>query len=116
MLTMFEITLGNWPPACRVVTENVTEWFMLFALFHKLTVGFAVVGVINGVFMQETFRAAATNDRIMIMQKTRAATAHCNKMRKLFQQADTSGDGYLNLEEFKKVLQDASVRVWLASM
>ena len=26
---------------------------------YKMTFGFAVVGVINGVFMQETFKAAA---------------------------------------------------------
>merc|ERR1712038_2229406 len=70
----------------------------------------------GGVFMQETFRAAATNDRIMMMQKTRAASAHVHKMRRLFQQADTSGDGYINLDEFKTVLSDTSVRLWLASM
>lgn len=28
LLTMFEITLANWPPVCRALTENVTEpWF-----------------------------------------------------------------------------------------
>ena len=30
LLTMFEITLANWPPVCRALTENVTEpWFGL---------------------------------------------------------------------------------------
>merc|ERR1712087_668936 len=55
LFTMFEITLANWPPACRLLIENVSEWFALLAILHKLFVGFAVVAVINGVFMQETF-------------------------------------------------------------
>lgn len=30
LLTMFEITLANWPPVCRALTENVTApWFGL---------------------------------------------------------------------------------------
>ena len=28
------------------------EWFMIFFLIHKVTMGFAVIGVINGVLMQ----------------------------------------------------------------
>merc|ERR1719492_19677 len=27
-LTMFELTLGNWIPPTRTVTENVNEWYM----------------------------------------------------------------------------------------
>merc|ERR1712232_663338 len=42
--------------------------------------------------------------------------AHAKKMRRLFRQADTSNDGYLNLEEFRRVLSDPAVRLWLASM
>merc|ERR1712228_800514 len=53
-LTMFEITLGNWPPVARILQENVDEFYVAFSILHKLTIGFAVIGVINGVFMQET--------------------------------------------------------------
>merc|ERR1712117_961553 len=34
MLTMFEITLGNWMPPCRALVENVNELYMLFSLMH----------------------------------------------------------------------------------
>ena len=44
--SMFEITLANWPPASRLLAENVSEWFMLFGIIHKLTIGFAVVSVV----------------------------------------------------------------------
>ena len=36
-------------------------------LFHKLTMGFAVVGVINGVLMQETFKASGANSGLTIL-------------------------------------------------
>lgn len=56
MLTMFELTLANWPTAARILQENVTEWYSIFSVAYKLIVGFAAVGIINGVFMQETFK------------------------------------------------------------
>ena len=30
----------------------MSEWYFLFSIAHKVTIGFAVIGVINGVFMQ----------------------------------------------------------------
>merc|ERR1719229_54353 len=81
MLTMFEITLGNWMPPCRALVENVSEWFMLIFLTHKLVIGFSVVSVINAVFVQETFKVATSDDRIMLMLKQRARKTHMNKIR-----------------------------------
>ena len=72
------------PPICRLLAEKVDEWWVLFCLLHKLSIGFAVVGVINGVFMQETFKAASRDDGVMIRQKNAAVMAHRRKMRTLF--------------------------------
>jgi Ca2+-binding EF-hand superfamily protein len=116
MLSMFELTLANWPPVCRLLVENVSEWFMLFFIAHKLTIGFAIIGVINGVFMQETFRVASTDDRIMVRQRERDLKVHTAKMSKLFSAADSSGDGEIDLEEFQEILQDPDIVLWLASM
>merc|ERR1712176_988638 len=64
-LTMFEIALGNWPPVARILQESVNELWIIFSITHKLTIGFAVIGVINGVFMHETFKVASSDDRTM---------------------------------------------------
>merc|ERR1719324_2159345 len=40
MLSMFEITLANWPPVCRCIQENVSQWYTLVFVLHKLIVGF----------------------------------------------------------------------------
>ena len=42
---MFEITLGNWMPPCRALVENISEWYMLFNIMHKVFIGFALLAV-----------------------------------------------------------------------
>jgi len=116
LLSMFEITLANWPPICRLLSEEVSEWFMLLCVVHKLTIGFAVVGVINGVFMQETFKVASTDDIIMVRQKEKAARKHRQSMQELFNGLDNSGDGKVNLKEFRSLADFPTVKAWLASM
>merc|ERR1719291_564831 len=72
LLSTFEMTLANWPPVCRLLMENVSEWFMVICLLHKLTVGFAVVAIINAIFIQETFRIASQDDFVMRYHKESA--------------------------------------------
>lgn len=116
LLTLFEMTLANWPPVASLLAENVSEFWMPVCLIHKLTMGFAVVGVINGVLMQETFKVAHMDDNVMVREKQRAMRAHLAKMSLLFEEADTSGDGRLDLEEFKNILDDYEIKIWLAAM
>lgn len=116
LLTMFEITLANWPPVCRALTENVTEWFMVFFLVHKVTMGFADIGVINGVLMQETFKVASYDDTIMMRTKQKAMQNHIKKMQLLFEEADTSEDGKIDLDELKEILADSELKAWLGAM
>jgi len=115
MLSMFEITLGNWVPIARLLMDGVSEWFLLFTIFHKLTMGFAVISVINGIFTQETFKVAACDDTLMMMQKSRAMRMHTKKMQAFFEAADDSGDGFLDKDEFRSILQKPAVRTWLAA-
>merc|ERR1719171_1919048 len=65
-LTMFEVTLANWAPACRLLSNNVSEVYGLVFVLYKLIVGFAVVKVITGVFLHETFKVAQGDDDLMI--------------------------------------------------
>jgi len=116
MLTMYEMTLGNWMPPCRALVENVSEWYMLFFLTHKIVIGFSVVSVMTGVFIQETFKVATSDDQIMLNNKERERKHLERKMKALFQAADADGDGNLERGEFVEVMNDNSVRKWLSSM
>mmetsp|Transcript_108981 Transcript_108981/g.216450 ORF Transcript_108981/g.216450 Transcript_108981/m.216450 type:complete len:580 (+) Transcript_108981:119-1858(+) len=116
MLTMFELTLGNWMPPTRALVEHVSEFYMIFFLLHKFIIGFSVVSVITGVFIQETFEVATHDDQIMLNNKRRAARTHEKKMSELFRHADEDGDGSLDRVEFLEVMHDPGVRKWLSSM
>jgi len=116
MLTMFEITLGNWMVPCRALVENVSEWYMIFSLLHKMVIGFSVVTVMTAVFIQETFKVASIDDGIMMMNKERAKKTHMKKIGALFDYADKDNDGEINVHEFKEVLANQEVRTWLAAL
>merc|ERR1719324_1138922 len=72
MLSMFELTMGNFPPIAWTLAEKVSEWFILVCLIHKFVVGFAIIGCVNAVFTQETFKVALHDDYILKMHKERA--------------------------------------------
>jgi len=116
MLTMFEITLGNWMVPCRTLVENVSEWYSLFFLFHRLVIGFSVVAVMTAVFISETFKVAAVDDRVMMMNRERASKTHMKKVTVLFHHADTDGDGCIDVDEFENVLHDPDIATWLSAM
>lgn len=116
MLTQFELTMGNWIVPCRVLTEHVNEWFAAFMLWHQFFIGFAVVKVIMGVFLQVTFRTANNNDTIMISRKVRASKMHVTKMKRLFAHLDDSCDGTVDQEEFRRCAQEKDLKNWLSAM
>ena len=43
LFTMFELTLANWPTASRVMMEEVHELWFIYAVAHKMMLGFAVI-------------------------------------------------------------------------
>jgi Ca2+-binding EF-hand superfamily protein len=116
LFTTFEQTLGNWVPVGRMLTEEVNEWWIIMVLGYQVSVGFAVVKVIMGVFLQVTFHVASTDKIIMMNQSERAINNHKRKMTLLVAAADEDGTGTIDREEFRQIFDDPIVRQWLASM
>jgi len=116
MLTTFEIMLANWSPACRVLVEHVSEWYSLFFLVYRCIIGFAVLNVINAVFIQTTLKVAQADKDVMIMQKQRAQEDFAQKLKSLFSELDASGDGLLELDEFKNMLSQPTIRAWMSAL
>jgi hypothetical protein len=114
LLSCFEMTLGNWIPIARLLVENVSEALTIFSLLHKVVVGYGMIGIINGVFIQETFKVAATDDLLMMQRKSQASRMHKAKMKSLFQVA-SKGDK-ISLKRFRKVVKDEEVSQWLSAM
>jgi len=85
MLSMFEITLGNWPPIARLLSEEVSEWFTLVCLAHKLTIGFAVIGVITSHLSVWLISSQLDSLSLALSQ-----VAFCKRRSKLHKQTTSS--------------------------
>jgi len=116
MVTMYEITLGNWVPVTRLLMENVSQVYGPVILSYRFVTGFAMVRVITGVFLHETFKVAAMDDNLMVVQKQRQTSMYKRKMLDLIQMADTSADGKIDKEEFMEILKNKWIRTWLGAM
>lgn len=114
--TMIEMLLGNWHEVTRMLTHNVSEWYMVFGVAHQLVLGFAVLEVITGVFLHETFKVATLDDGILLNETKREVKDQSRKMERFFKHADTDGQGFLDKEKFTKVLQNDDVQEWMAAM
>lgn len=117
MLTMVELTLGNWVPCTRSMMEGISEWFSAFLLLHVLFVSFSVIMVIRGVFLQQTFHVAAADDELMVVQKERSSKMFSEQMERLFDKIDArDSSGFVTRDIFKRALQNPKVRTWLGAM
>jgi hypothetical protein len=115
LLTMLEMLMGNWFEVTRFLTR-FDELFMVFGVCHQLTFGFAVLEVISGVFLNETFEVAALDDGIMLNEARGAAKAERTKLTEFFRRFERDGNDKVSFEELEKVLEDEEVRDWLDAM
>eukprot|EP00811_Abedinium_folium_P007045 NODE_1649_length_2410_cov_11.916338.p1 GENE.NODE_1649_length_2410_cov_11.916338~~NODE_1649_length_2410_cov_11.916338.p1 ORF type:complete len:656 (+),score=142.71 NODE_1649_length_2410_cov_11.916338:1-1968(+) len=115
LLTTSELTMGNWAPPMRLLTSHVHEAYGHSIIAYRMVVGFAMIRIIGGVFLHETFSVAAADDDLMVMQKTRTLAKHVAKMKKFLSLADSGKDGTVSPEEFADVLNVPEMRVWFAA-
>merc|ERR1712032_808439 len=116
LLSVWELTLGNWVPVVRMVHETISAWLAFALVAYQMCVGFAIVKIISGVFLHETFKVAGNDDELMMLQKHRETQKYQERLGILLQEADDSGDGILTDREFDEALKDTRMKEWLASM
>eukprot|EP00811_Abedinium_folium_P004511 NODE_14153_length_1125_cov_5.586172.p1 GENE.NODE_14153_length_1125_cov_5.586172~~NODE_14153_length_1125_cov_5.586172.p1 ORF type:complete len:281 (+),score=73.93 NODE_14153_length_1125_cov_5.586172:74-844(+) len=116
VVSMFEITLANWSPACWLLTNNVNEAWAVFFLLYKCSIGFAVLQVIMSVFIQQTFRVASRDEELMIKERHSFAMAQMATMKRLFAAVDLSGDGFIERDELDAVLGDVRIKSWFSAL
>jgi len=112
MITMFEITLGNWVVVCRLLMKDVSEWYGLFFVFYRCMFIFGAVKVITAVFIAQTNRAMAKDDDMVVMLQEQERTAFRMKLEEMFNALDTSRDGYLSWTEFQVITTSPHWRAW----
>ncbi|CAK8992434.1 unnamed protein product [Durusdinium trenchii] len=115
-LSMFEILFANWSPPCRVLVDNISEWFSVFFLIYRCLIGFAVLNVVNAVFVQQTMKIATSDEELAFKQKERELASYTRKVKNLFATMDQSGDCVINFEEFSKLVQSPMLQFLLSQL
>jgi hypothetical protein len=105
ILTMFEVTLANWSPPCRVLVDYIGEEYTVIFLLYRCFAGFAILNVVQAVFIQSTMKVAQEDNDVMIMDRKRAQESYKRKLVHLFSQMDTSGDGAISHDEFRSMIR-----------
>eukprot|EP00747_Dinoflagellata_sp_TGD_P193373 gnl/TRDRNA2_/TRDRNA2_59438_c0_seq1.p1 gnl/TRDRNA2_/TRDRNA2_59438_c0~~gnl/TRDRNA2_/TRDRNA2_59438_c0_seq1.p1 ORF type:complete len:544 (-),score=104.43 gnl/TRDRNA2_/TRDRNA2_59438_c0_seq1:72-1703(-) len=116
MLTMFEVTLSNWTPSCRVLVANVSEWFGLLYIIYRCIFCFSMLKVISAVFITETARVAANDDHIAILKKQRAKEDYLAKVKELFIELDDNNDKAITYDEFQNLFNDPILQQFMSTL
>merc|ERR1719265_1292146 len=116
VFVVFELTIGNWVPACRFVLEHGGELWAFLLLLFRIVVSFSVMQVISAVTMHETFKAAGMDDELMIMTHMSSQKKFGLKMHLFLNEADRDGNDTLDLKELEEALNDPRMRTWLQAM
>jgi len=114
MVTMFEISIGNWVPSCRFLLK-FSEWFGLFYILYRCMLCFAVVSVIGAVFIAETGRIAASDDNVQMLRKQRQQQNYSRRVHQLFQTLDLNSDGKVSWPEFEIISCDDKMKNYLST-
>eukprot|EP00930_Biecheleria_cincta_P098096 TRINITY_DN89788_c0_g1_i1.p1 TRINITY_DN89788_c0_g1~~TRINITY_DN89788_c0_g1_i1.p1 ORF type:complete len:571 (-),score=86.49 TRINITY_DN89788_c0_g1_i1:134-1846(-) len=108
--TVFEATFtGTWTASARPLIERVDPMFTLFWGPYVLLVNFAMIRVIAAMFLKQTLAVANNDQETKARENMAKKETFSNQLRMIFEVADTSGDGCINLEEFEIMTNDAKV-------
>eukprot|EP00403_Amphidinium_massartii_P003209 CAMPEP_0178380970 /NCGR_PEP_ID=MMETSP0689_2-20121128/5740_1 /TAXON_ID=160604 /ORGANISM="Amphidinium massartii, Strain CS-259" /LENGTH=704 /DNA_ID=CAMNT_0020001135 /DNA_START=1 /DNA_END=2115 /DNA_ORIENTATION=- len=109
--TMFEITFsGGWPNYARPLIENVSPFYSIFFAVYVTFVVFAIIRIINALFLQETLKVASADLDMQVQMSMAEKQSYIEKLRGVFEELDESGDGLISLEEFQSVFTNARVK------
>lgn len=115
--SVFEFTFGGGlKNQSRRLVEEVSNWYALFFFTYVFLVVFALFRIITAVFLKDTMEVAARDAQLLVQKKMQQKEEFARQMLEFFEVADTSGDGYMTLEELHAVLSNPKIRTWLGMM
>lgn len=113
--TVFELTFsGGWPSYARPMVEDVSAAYAVFFFIYISSVTFAMFRIITALFLKDTLGVASHDVELAIQEKMKEKHSYAAQLLEFFVAADTSGDGYLTIEEFENILKDEHVRSYLS--
>jgi len=116
VITMLEIHFANWAPPCRAVMDHIGQAFGAFLIIYRCAAGFAVLNIINAVFIQQTMKVAEKNHDIKIKAAINKSKETAEELKKVFRLMDDDHDGKVTWTEFQKHLHQESCVAWMETL
>mmetsp|Transcript_41219 Transcript_41219/g.122316 ORF Transcript_41219/g.122316 Transcript_41219/m.122316 type:complete len:204 (+) Transcript_41219:3-614(+) len=113
---MFEVTFANWAPPARLLLDEVSEVFGIFFLIYRCAVGFAILSVIQAVFIQQTMKTVQLDENLLMQQASRHKAKYTEKLRRVFLRLDKDGDGKITWDEFEPLLTKETMKVMMSTL
>jgi len=115
--TMFEVTFaGSWPSFVRPLIEEIHWAYSIFMGAYMALVVFAVIRVITALFLKDTLEEAQKDAALAVTQMQTKKEEFTETLREIFHEADTSGDGQINWDEFCALLADDRTKMYLKTL
>uniref|UniRef100_A0A7S1RN73 EF-hand domain-containing protein n=1 Tax=Alexandrium catenella TaxID=2925 RepID=A0A7S1RN73_ALECA len=116
LITMCELTLGNWAPPARLLMSRVGELWGLFIIAYRCVFCFAMVNIAGAVFNTETSRAVAEDDEVAMLRKKTSKKLTMQKVTGLFKEIDFTGDGMIAWHEFEEALNHPGLKQYFSTL
>eukprot|EP00930_Biecheleria_cincta_P034663 TRINITY_DN23923_c0_g3_i1.p1 TRINITY_DN23923_c0_g3~~TRINITY_DN23923_c0_g3_i1.p1 ORF type:complete len:576 (-),score=74.78 TRINITY_DN23923_c0_g3_i1:51-1559(-) len=117
LLTLFMSIAGgiSWEVvvhALGTINPLAEVLFICYVLFTS----FCMLNVIIGIFCKNAVEVLENDKEKMIELQLSEKTRYVDNLANMFNQWDTSGDGYITLKEFKDNIADSHMQAFLESM
>jgi len=117
LYTLFEMTFsGCWPNYASRVVKEVNPLYVIFFVVYVTFVIFGIIRIISALFLKETMQQASRDADIMVRHRSKSNQLLKKQLGELFDEADTSGDGDLSIEELDACLAHPKVALWLGEL
>jgi len=114
-LTMYSSMFGgaDWVEWIIMFGESGPQLLVVaYMVFIAITI-VAMLNVVTGVFVQNSIDSSQQEINEVIHSEIASETSVMQKLRLLFNEADTDNDGTLSMEDFCTYLKDVRVRAYL---
>lgn len=119
--TLYTLFLGvtsgsNWGDLAWPLIKVVSPFFSIIWCVYIALVLWALMNVITGVFVDGAIKMAEQDAEHVVKEETEARKMHTKIMKRLFQEADSDGNGLVTWEEFSSLLGHPNVRAYFRSI
>jgi hypothetical protein len=116
LLTMYTLYLTitggvSWGEAAKPLIEVSPYMLVLYSIYIAFAV-LCVLNIVTGVFVENANAITRCDADNMVMEELNAREKWLDEMRAVFEKADETGSGDLDVNEFVKYVQDVRVQAY----